>query len=219
MKLEQLEIPREKAIEEYEAYKVALKKPQFEHEQYLKDLKKIYGHMRHGKSIVDLWAAMKKAGLRKSGNPKLAICRADAKKVRFVKEGEASGWFYYEKRKWQYYHQRWIKDVEIPDGIFADWEQITEVRGKGVETWEVKTVKNKNIETVVPIIPARFLNALRGSLKNYHILWEVKKWNPVPPVDPILVRRLTPNMFVVLATWDLTPLERAVIAGRIQKEA
>jgi len=31
----------------------------------------------------------------------------------------------------------------------------------------------------------------------------------------MLLRKLTPNMFVVLASWDLTPLERAVIKGRL----
>lgn len=47
-------------------------------------------------------------------------------------------------------------------------------------------------------------------------LLNVEKWKPVPPRDPILVKRLTPNLFGVLATWDLTKLERAVIRGRIQ---
>lgn len=46
--------------------------------------------------------------------------------------------------------------------------------------------------------------------------WEVEKWKPVPPRDPILVKRLTPNLFGVLATWNLTELERAIIRGRIQ---
>ena len=216
MKVEQLKIPKEQAIDEYEAYKQTLKKPQFEHQQYLKDLKAIYGHMRHGRAIIDLWAAMKKAGLKKNGNPRLAICRADSKKVRFVKRNGESSCFWFEKPKWRYDYQRWEKDVEIPEGTFDHWEEITETHGSGMQTWEVKDIPNKEIETIVPIIPAKFLMALRGSLKNYHILWEVKKWKPVPPIDPILCRKLTPNMFVVLASWDLTPLERAVIKGRIQ---
>ncbi|MEM3580897.1 MAG: hypothetical protein QXQ64_06505 [Candidatus Bathyarchaeia archaeon] len=44
----------------------------------------------------------------------------------------------------------------------------------------------------------------------------MEKWEPVPPRDPILVKQLTPNLFGVLATWDLTPLEKAIIRGRIQ---
>jgi len=44
---------------------------------------------------------------------------------------------------------------------------------------------------------------------------EVEKWKPLPPKDPILLKRLTPNLFGVLATWDLTNLERAIIRGRI----
>lgn len=215
MKVQELEIPKEQALEEYEAYKEVLEKPKFEHEQYLKDLKAIYGHMKHGRSIIDLWASMKKAGLNTHGNPRLAICRAHAKRVRFEKEKDRNSWFLFEKTKYRYEYQRWERDIEIPDGTFAEWEETTETRGSGVQTWAVKTIRNKEIETIVPIIPAKFLNALRGSLKNYHILWEVKKWNPVPPKDPMLLRKLTPNMFVVLASWDLTPLERAVIKGRL----
>ncbi len=220
MKVEQLEIPKEQAIEEYEAYKEALKKPIFEHEQYLQDLKKIYGHMKHGRSIIDLWAAMKQAGIRASGNPKLAICRAHAKKCRFKKIKGGSGVFYYEREKFRNSWDQWIQDINIPSGTFAHWEETTDKRTWNdngvVKSYEVKEIKEQDVETIVPIIPAKFLNALRGSLKNYHILWEVKKWKPVPPIDPILLRQLTPNMFVVLATWDLTKLERAVIKGRLQ---
>jgi len=215
MKVQELEIPKEQAIEEYEAYKQVLKKPNFEHEQYLKDLKAIYGHMKHGRSIIDLWASMKKAGLNSHGNPRLAICKAYAKRVRFTKERESSSWFYYLNPDRRLRWEEWVKDIEIPDGTFAQWEIKKEMIGNGVTQWERTTVLNQNVETIVPIIPAKFLNALRGSLKNYHILWEVKKWKPVPPKDPMLLRKLTPNMFVVLASWDLTPLERAVIKGRL----
>lgn len=215
MKIQELEIPKEQAIEEYEAYKQVLKKPKFEHEQYLKDLKAIYGHMKHGRSIIDLWASMKKAGLNTHGNPRLAICRADSKHVRFEKRKDNDSRFYFEKSRWQYDYQRWVLDLEIPIGTFVNWQVKKERVDNGVTQWERTTVLNQNVETVVPIIPAKFLNALRGSLKNYHILWEVKKWKPVPPRDPMLLRKLTPNMFVVLASWDLTPLERAVIKGRL----
>jgi hypothetical protein len=50
-----------------------------------------------------------------------------------------------------------------------------------------------------------------ASLKHYHILWEAE-WENAPPVDPYLLRRISANLFVVIASWDLTPLERAVMA-------
>ena len=61
----------------------------------------------------------------------------------------------------------------------------------------------------VPMIPPR-LRADRA-LANYHILWEAEWINP--PRDPLLLRHLGKFFYAVLATWDLTPLEQAVLAG------
>ncbi len=54
----------------------------------------------------------------------------------------------------------------------------------------------------------------KGSNENYYVLWEVDHWTREPPRDPYLLRRITDNMFVVIAAWNLTDLERAVIKGR-----
>ena len=35
------------------------------------------------------------------------------------------------------------------------------------------------------------------------------------PRDPMLLKKLTPNLYGVLATWNLTELERAIIRGRL----
>ena len=34
--------------------------------------------------------------------------------------------------------------------------------------------------------------------------------------DPYLLRRINENLFVVLASWDLTELERAVMEGYVE---
>jgi len=203
VKVEQLVIPKEQAEEEYQAYKEAIRKHK---DQYLRDLKALYGHLRHGRAIIDVYAAMKKAGLNKDGDPRLAICRADSKEVFFEKYNKGAGIFKFENRRWKTLKD----DVKLPEGTFCEeWErEQTEFGGS--------RIKHERISTIVPIIPARILNPLRGALHNYHILWEVKEWKPAPPRDPILLKRLTPNMFVVLATWNLTPLERAVIKGRLE---
>ena len=49
----------------------------------------------------------------------------------------------------------------------------------------------------------------------FHILWEVEQWDPTPPVDPALVRHIRGDLWAVIAMWDLTELERAVLAARI----
>jgi hypothetical protein len=65
-------------------------------------------------------------------------------------------------------------------------------------------------EAIVPTIPPdlRPPHALRG----YHILWEAA-WTPTPPSDPVLLKSLGGPLYAVLAQWDLTPLERAVLRG------
>lgn len=65
---------------------------------------------------------------------------------------------------------------------------------------------------VVPSIPARFRPD--GDLSQYHILWE-PIWEPTPPGDPILMKHLHGDFFVVLAQWDLTAIEKAALYARI----
>ena len=52
----------------------------------------------------------------------------------------------------------------------------------------------------------------------WHILWEVTEWSSTPqsgpaPYDPLLLKHLGGQLYAVLAEWDLTPLERAVMQG------
>ena len=63
---------------------------------------------------------------------------------------------------------------------------------------------------MVPMIPIHLRP--KAALANYHILWEAD-WKDVP-VDPMLLRRIGGDAWLVVAAWDLTPVERAVLAGR-----
>lgn len=47
------------------------------------------------------------------------------------------------------------------------------------------------------------------------ILWEAE-WQAVPPKDPALLRHLGGDLYAVVAVWDLTELERAVLGGRFE---
>lgn len=80
MEVEQLAIPKEKAEEEYRFLVQAFRQnAKLRKEQIRQDLRRVYGHLRHGKKIIDIYDAFKKAGLNEDGDPKLAICRADGK--------------------------------------------------------------------------------------------------------------------------------------------
>ena len=211
LEVEQLTIPKKRAEEQYQALVQAFRQnAKLRKEEIRQDLRRVYGHMRHGKKIIDVYEAFQKAALNEEGDPKLAICRADAKKCFCSKREDGSAVFSMQRiGRWQL-PRKTYKDVMLPEGSYT-WRDKS-----GDPAVNYYNILNPHIEALVPIIPAKILvTEVKALLKNFHILWEVEKWKPVPPRDPILVKRLTPNLFGVLATWNLTKLERAVIRGRI----
>jgi hypothetical protein len=67
-------------------------------------------------------------------------------------------------------------------------------------------------QALVPLIPPRYRPRPRR-LRHCHILWEVESWTRIPPRDPALLRHIRGDLWAVLAVWDLTELERAVLAS------
>lgn len=69
---------------------------------------------------------------------------------------------------------------------------------------------------MVPIVPPRHRPA-RG-MGDLLVLWEVEQWAwatvPPPPGDPALLRHVAGDIYAVVATWDLTELEKLVLSGR-----
>lgn len=74
------------------------------------------------------------------------------------------------------------------------------------------------IRALVPLIPPPFRPT--HALSNYHILFEAE-WQvhaPPAPRDPALLKHIGGELYAVLAVWDLTDLERAVLAGRTLRD-
>lgn len=71
----------------------------------------------------------------------------------------------------------------------------------------------RDARTVVPHVPPRH-RPKRGRVGSFHVLWEVEEWSDVAPVDPALLRYIRGDLWSVLAVWDLTDLERAVLSAR-----
>jgi hypothetical protein len=66
---------------------------------------------------------------------------------------------------------------------------------------------------IVPTVPPTFRPP--HNLGGYTLLWEAE-WEQdrmQPPADPALLKQLAGDLYVVLAVWDLTELERAVLGG------
>ena len=213
MQVEELSLPRRQAEKEFNALKEAFKQnAKLRKEEVRRDLLAVYGHLRHGKKIIDVPESFKKAGLNKDGDSRLAICRADGRQCFCLKVEDGSAIFSMKRLdRWNRTPRKTYGDVRLPSGTFQ-W-----LPKDSTLPVSMYNIKNQVVQCLVPIIPAKILvKEVRASLRNFHVLWEVEEWKPVPPKDPILLKKLTPNLFGVLATWDLTPLERAIIRGRIE---
>lgn len=204
-KVAKILVPKEQAKEEWKKYCELLNKRKNKHYEHLKILKKTMYYAKQGKQFIDVYEVMKKAGLNSKNEPRLAIARADLNQVQFEKRDTGTGRFNmdlgWNKRSWK-------DNVDLPQKTFKiEWER--KLDSEGNITWELK---EKIITAKVPVIPADLMP--EGDLKNYYVLWEVKQWEQLPePKDPFLLKRISENLFVILGAWDLTPLERSVMAG------
>ncbi len=151
-------------------------------------LKKGYRALSLAKRILNLHEVMRTAGLDENKRPRLAIARAD---VAFVD-----------------FDTCWNRSLGDWVPVFLDRDSPN-FRGTKV-VLPANTFPNQiqtGITAQVPIIPPSLRP--KQALRYYHILWEAD-WKGAPR-DPILLRRVHEHLFAVLAQWDLTELERAVL--------
>jgi hypothetical protein len=204
-KVDKIVIPAEQAKEEWHKYVDLLKTRTDKH---LKIMKEAMYYAKNGKELIDIYEVMKKAGLSSTCEPRLAIARADLHEIYFEKRDEGAGTFGKQAR-YSETQVEWERTmIELPSRTFEiHWSRPLAADGR--ERWEIA---NKIIKTKVPIIPAELMP--EGDLENYYVLWEVKEWQQLPQTkDPFLLKRISENLFVILGTWELTELERAVIDG------
>ena len=114
--VKEFDIPKEKALKAWKEYLELLKNRD---DEGAKVLKQAYYHASKGRKVIDIYQAMKDAGLNTEGWPNLAICRADAKEVCFNRRKKGSGLFHHEDiKQWRIHANR--NSVRIPEGTFID---------------------------------------------------------------------------------------------------
>lgn len=205
MNVEELTLAKEQAEKEYNDLKKLFKDSADLHRRELyKDLKKVYGHMTHGRKLIDVESSIRRAGVNLKGQPKLAICRADAVTCYLSLNSNGSAVFTWKDFSWNVESPRkTYGEFGMPPGSFGD-------------LWKNLGWRERKLKAPVPLIPPHIMiEEIKHRLNNYYILWEVEEWNRDPPRDPILLKRVTRHLYAVLATWDLTEVERAVIRGHI----
>lgn len=183
MQTVQLRLSKQKARDLYRQYKT--------HVHYSKPLdrqiQRAYQLIAQGRVVIQALQSIVNAGLNEDGLPKLAICRADYQDMDL--RLEADGGARMEVPGW--HRGARGKEFRFPAGSFTNTK------------WRRATAR-------VPIIPLH-LRPKRG-IASYHVLWEAE-WTQLPPRDPLLLRRIGGDMWLVVAAWDLTEVERAAMAG------
>lgn len=143
---------------------------------------KAYKSIAHGGRVIDLAKTMANGGFDDHGRPRLAICCAAATRV------DVRAWAGSTEFRWnhRYYDRSSLRVVGVGHG-----------KNSGViEGWATR-----------PYIPPYIR---RSRMARYFVLWEAT-WYAVPKGDPYLLEKIDDNLFRVVAAWDITPLEAAVL--------
>lgn len=189
MNVETLTISREKASAKLDQYRSIIGKKRLIEDDKLES---VYKSISKGARVLNLVAAFRQTGLNELGQPKLAIARADWADV----------WFHPWKSRGQgtFTPKRQKRDRAIAVNITLPRDTFDSAK-----LMDSYNVSSSPVPHIPPSCRPRF------GLSNYHILFEVEKWN-VYPRDPFLLRRISGMLFVVEAEWDLTPLEAELLA-------
>lgn len=164
------------------------------------EIKRAYRAIAQGSVVIQALKSIVAAGVHADGTPKLGLVRADQTRCNFNRSSAGAFQFYAPG------HSRWTATADMriafPDGSLPPQKDAT------TGGWW------REREAVVPMIPIR-LRPKAKDLSKFHILWEAE-WNLTVPVDPMLLRRLGKgDLWLVCAAWDLTEIERAVLAARV----
>lgn len=197
MDVVKLDVSRDQARKLYAEYKA--------HRHYSTpvddEIRKTYREIAKGGVVIQALESIKRAGLNEDGLPRLAIGRADLPHIVLQTEANGGCWFRSESasRMWRRNADQALTsaNIQLPPKTFP---------GLKNDRWRYRAV--------TPLIPIHLRP--RHALDNYHILWEAE-WEPIPPKDPYLLRRIGKgDLWLVVAAWDLTEVERAAMATRIQ---
>lgn len=212
MNVETITMDKEEARERLRGYRTALHKSADEEYQAVAAG---YEAMAAGYPIINYSAAIEDAPRDEKGRPMLAIARADMRQVRFEwRQGRTEADFSTLPRdlgRWQGF-ERWDYMGRWPHGLMVRRVDLGRTHDSGFRV---------DGYALVPLVPAEALNTIGGTsrLKDHLILWDVEAWSDTiigakPDIDPFLLRPIHGDLCAIVAQWDLTELERAVMRGR-----
>lgn len=190
METQQVVLDRDKARELWRDYR----KHQHWSAPIDREVMHAYQAVAQGKVVIKALHSIVTAGLGEDNLPKLAIVQADEPFCWLNTSTDGSAHFTgKETQLWRDGSKRF----DFPAGSFP---------GISTQRWRPRAITP---QIPLPLRPKRALAA-------YHILFEAE-WTLVPPTDPMLLRRIgRTDLWVVMAAWDLTEIERAALASRVR---
>lgn len=165
-----------------------------------------YRWLAQGKQLLSVTDALRSSGLDDAGRPKLAIARADKHWCYYKRIADGTVAFAYSS------DVAWSRHVPN-SGTYPSYLEFRAVfdRDIALHGWE----HNFKRRAVVPVIPPTLRPG--SELRNFHILWE-PNWEEAPPSpDPLLLKRVSHDLYAVLAVWDLTEVELSVLGRRFSE--
>lgn len=213
MRLDLIEMPRGEALQKFREYRDSVRD---RHDAELSAITEGYRQLAKGRQLIRLTHVIEAGGFhsvefkprysetRTVSAPNLAVCKADEE------------WCTYRLDQSDSITFCGYKDEDAnKQGVFQPWNHRSRHRRVRAEVSVKSNVSEGDLHAMVPLVPPPLRP--RAHLSNFHVLWEVDQWTPrrpPAPRDPALLKRIGGDLFAVLAVWDLTDLERAVLAGR-----
>jgi hypothetical protein len=166
------------------------------------ELMRGYKALAEGKTVISLVDAIQRGGVDDLGRPRLAIARADERRIemQIMSGGEVT------------YDPDHRSRINADDRLFSfptDTMPHPHL-DEGTSAWQAPW--SGWWMASLPFIPPKYRPPLK--LDNYHLLWEAEWRRAVgrQRLDPMLLRRLGGDLFAVVAAWDLTEVEKLVLA-------
>lgn len=171
------------------------------------EIQRTYQLLSKGKLVIRALESIVKAGVDEKGLPKLALTSTTAKTCHLERNVDGSATMSSSSNLWRSAKPSTFKwragSFTFPHDTFP------------MENWYRPPQRGRTSKHAaqLPLVPIH-LRPKRG-LANYHILWEAE-WEPIPPRDPYLLRRIgKADLWLVVAHWDLTEVERAALSTRV----
>lgn len=209
MELPTITMEKDEAAERLEAYRDALKAHE---DPVYEDIARGLRWMKRDDvlGLLDLRAAITAGGVDDHGAPRLAVMQADEEWCHVHTACDGSVTFAPDRLRNVAHNRR--------RGVYRCSAGTLPVHTRGPDdprwTCRQRRFHHGEMRAMVPVVPPELRPA--HHLRNYEILWEVDRWerDPEPPRDPALLKHVGGHLYALLGVWDLTELERAVLAGR-----